>query len=424
VTYATSNGTATAGSDYTAVAPTVVTFAAGETSKAVTVLVTGDTLVEPDETFTLKLSPAAGMILSDDTATATILNDDAPTYLAVDDLSVSEGNGGTTPATFTVTRSGSTAGTSSVTYATANGTATAGSDYTAVAPTVLTFAAGETSKTVTVGVTGDTAVEPNETVLVKLSSPVGAVVSDDTGTATIVDDDGTTTTGPTTFVAVNDLSVTEGNSGTTPVTFTVTRTGNTAGASSVTYATANGTALAGSDYTAVAPTVLTFAAGETAKTVTVPVTGDLVDEPDETFLLKLSSPTGATVSDDTGTATIVDDDAPAYVSLNDISVTEGNSGTTAATFTVTRSGNTAVPSSVTYATANGTATAGSDYTALAPTVLSFAAGETSKAVTVSVSGDTLAEPDETFVLKLSAPVGATISDDTGTAIVKNDDGSL
>jgi len=424
VTYSTANGTASAGSDYTAVAPTSLTFAAGETSKTVTVLVTGDTLVEPDETFTLKLSSAAGVILSDDTATATVLNDDAPSYLAVNDLSLPEGNGGTTTATFTITRSGSTTGATSVTYATANGTAVAGSDYTAVAPTVVTFATGETSKSVTVTVTGDTLVEPNETLLLKLSSPVGDIISDDTGTGTIVDDDGTTTTGPTTFLAVNDLSVTEGSSGTTPATFTVTRSGNTTGASSVTYATANGTATAGTDYTVAAPTVLSFAPGETSKAVTVAVTGDAVDEPDEAFLVKLSSPTGATISDDTGTATIVDDDAPAYLSVNDTWVTEGNSGTSTATFTITRSGNTSGPSSVTYATTNGTAVAGSDYVAVAPATVSFAAGETSKGVAVSVTGDTLAEADETFVLKLSAPVAATISDDTGTATIKNDDGSL
>jgi hypothetical protein len=138
-------------------------------------------------------------------------------------------------------------------------------------------------------------------------------------------------------------------------------------------------------------------------------------------LVKLSSPVGATISDDTGTAMIVDDDAPTYLSVNDVTINEGNSGTTTFTFTVTRSGATAGTSSVTYATANGSATAGSDYTALPATTLNFAAGETSKTVSVSVIGETVVEPDQTFSLKLSSPVRATISDDTGTGTIRNDD---
>ena len=224
-----------------------------------------------------------------------------------------------------------------------------------------------------------------------------------------------------TNLSINDVTVTEGNSGTTAATFTVTRTGDVTGPSTVAYATADGTATAGADYTAVPATTVTFVAGQTSKTVTVNVIGDTADEPRETFSVNLSSPTGATISDATGVATVVDDDAPTYLSVSDVSVTEGNAGTTPATFTVTRSGNTAVGVSVKYATANASATAGSDYTALASTTLSFAAGETSKTVAADVTGDTAAEANETFNLNLSSPVGATISDATGVATVENDD---
>ncbi|HEX2700131.1 MAG TPA: Calx-beta domain-containing protein, partial [Acidimicrobiales bacterium] len=225
---------------------------------------------------------------------------------AVGDLSVTEGNSGTTSATFTVTRSGDTSGTSKVTYATVAATAVAPSDFTAVSGT-LTFGPGQTTKSVTVSVIADTANEANETFSLKLSSPLGAVISDPKGVVTIVNDD--PVPGPTTFLTVNDVSITEGAAATSAfVTFTITRSGVTTGSSTVTYATANGTATSGSDYKAKAATAVTFAAGETTKTVSVKVFGDATVEPDETFKLKLSSPTGATISDGTGIATIVNDD--------------------------------------------------------------------------------------------------------------------
>ncbi|MCA1684223.1 MAG: hypothetical protein LC708_03755, partial [Actinobacteria bacterium] len=367
----------------------------------------------------MNLSAATGAVISDTSGTATIVNDDS-TYLAISDVSVGEGNAATTPATFTVTRSGGTSGASTVKYATGGGTATAGTDYTAAALTTLSFAAGETSKTVTVNVTGDIATEANETFNVNLSAATGGVISDATGTATIVNDDAT-------YLAVSDASVVEGNSATTPATLTVTRSGDTSGTSTVKYATGGGTAAAGTDYTAAALTTLSFAAGETTKTVTVNVTGDTVDEVNETFNVALSSATGATVSDTSGAVTIVDDDGPitpgpqTFFSASDVSVVEGNSATTPATITVTRSGDTSGASTVKYATSGGTAAAGTDYTVAALTTLSFAAGETSKTVTVNVTGDNVVEPNETFNVTLSAATGGVISDTSGTATIVNDD---
>jgi VCBS repeat-containing protein len=421
VKYKTGGGTATVGDDYASVPLTGVTFGPGETSKAVTVNVVADTAPEPDETFSLILSTATGAAISDATGTATVVNDDGSAYLPVNSLTVTEGNGGTTPAAFTITRSGTTTSASTVTYKTSGGTATTPDDYTPVGPTSVTFAPGETSKAVTVAVVGDTTDETNQTFNLMLSAPTpGTVLSDASGTATIVDDDGPIVAGPSTFLAVGDLSVTEGSSGSTAADFTITRYGNTTGSSTVKYKTSTGTATAGSDYTSVSLTPVTFGPGETSKSVSVGVAADTVPEANETFTLVLSSPTAATIADASGTATILNDDAAAYLTVANISVTEGNSGTTPATFTITRSGNTTGSSTVKYKTTDYTAKAGADYTAVPLTSVTFGPGETTKTVTVDVIGDTVVEKFETFNLVLSSATGATISD-SGTATIVNDD---
>ncbi|KAA1421815.1 hypothetical protein F0U44_05975 [Nocardioides humilatus] len=413
VKVATVDGTATAGSDYTAVPLTTVSFAAGQATRTVNVDVTGDTAIEPNETFRLHLSAPVRATISDADGTATITNDDSAST-SVNDVTVAEGDSGTTTATFTLTRSGATGSPASVKVATVGGTATAGTDYVAVPLTTVSFAVGQSTRTVNVTINGDTAIEPDETFNLILSAPVGTTISDNSGTATITNDE--------VVLAVDDVSVVEGDSGTASAVFTLTRSGGTAGTSSVKVATANGTATAGTDYTAVPLTTVTFTPGQTTKTVTVSVTGDAEVEASETLRLNLSAPVGATIGDASGTATIVNDDA-AYIAVDDAVVVEGSSGTKSITFTLTRSGRTGGTSSVKVATANDTATAGSDYTALPPTVVSFAAGQTTRSVTVTVQGDTAIEDDETLKLNLSVPVRATIIDTSATATILTDDGA-
>jgi hypothetical protein len=135
----------------------------------------------------------------------------------------------------------------------------------------------------------------------------------------------------------------------------------------------------------------------------------------------LSSPAGATIADATGMATIVNDDGATYLGVDNISVSETNSGITTAAFTITRSGNTNGTSTVSYKTSGGTATAGVDYTTVNLTAVTFAPGQTTKTVTVDVKGDTTLEKSETFNLVLSAATGATVSDASGAATITNDD---
>jgi len=302
VAYSTANGTAKAGKDYVASSGTVA-FAAGETSKMVHVDIKGDVLAERNETFTVNLSNAAGATIVDGAATGTIIDDDRPPTLSIADLSVTEGNGAHAHFMFIVTLDRAATEPVTVAYSTANGTARAGRDYLASSGTV-TFAPGETSKMVHVDIKGDLLAEGNETLKLKLSNATGATIGDGTAIGTIIDDDGIAVPPA---LSIADLTVAEGNGEHSHFMFTVTLDKAAAEPVTVAYSTANGTATAGSDYAATSGT-LTFAAGETSKTVHVDISGDTVFEGNETFAVTLSNASGATIADATAVGTIVNDD--------------------------------------------------------------------------------------------------------------------
>ena len=316
-------------------------------------------------------------------------------------------------------RTGGSLGTVGVTFTTADGTATAGADYTATAGT-LSWADGDsTPKTFTVGILPDALVEGNETFAVRLSSPTGGATlgSVSSATVTIVD----TPTSGTICLSASSLTVQE-NAGT--VSISATRTGGSSGAVSVSYATSNGTATAGSDYVAASGT-LSWANGDTApKTFTVTVLNDTLVEGNETFGVTLSGPTGGATlgSPSSATVTIIDTTAPGTIALTASSFTvQENAGTVS--ITATRTGGSSGAISVSYATSNGTATAGSDYAAASGT-LSWANGDTApKTFTVTVTDDALMESNETFTVTLSGPTGgATLGSPSSATvtIVDND----
>lgn len=202
---------------------------------------------------------------------------------------------------------------------------------------------------------------------------------------------------------------------------TVQRTGGLSGAVTVDYATIDDTARAGRDYTATAGT-LSFASGERAKIITIPLINDAIDETDKRFYLSLSHPTNHSLAGARTRAmvTILDDDLPPALSITDQSVIEGNTLTSKATFTVKLSSASSFPITVHFSTANDTATVPNDYTAVSGT-LSFAPGVTSKTISVQVKGDTQPEANETFKINLSAPTNATIIDGLGVGTILNDD---
>ncbi|HXG10770.1 MAG TPA: Calx-beta domain-containing protein, partial [Gemmataceae bacterium] len=260
--------------------------------------------------------------------------------------------------------------------------------------------------------------EPNETFFVNLSSPTNATLVDGQGQGTIVNDDAAQP-GQLQFSAAT-YSVGEAAG---QATITLTRTGGSDGAVAVTFASSGGTATAGVDFTAVTTTV-SFSAGQTVATVTIPIINDNIDESDETVNLALSGPTGGATlgTPNTAVLTIIDDDPAPSLRISDVTVTEGNSGTTAAVFTVTLSAASGQTVTVNFATADGTATtvAPADYQ-FTSGVLTFSAGQTSQTVTVLVNGDTAVEPDETFFVNLSGAANATIADNQGQATIINDD---
>src|SRR5262249_18578245 len=184
-------------------------------------------------------------------------------------------------------------------YVTAETTATAGSDYVAASGDVV-IPAGQTSRMLTVAVKGDRLVEPTESFTVNLTSATGATISDGQGTGTILDNEPR--------ISINDVSTQEGKSNTTTFTFTVTLSAAYDQALTVSYATADGTAkTSDSDYVATSGTV-TFAPGETRKTITVMVKGDK-KESNETFYLDLfGNSSDSLFTRNRGIGTIVNDD--------------------------------------------------------------------------------------------------------------------
>jgi hypothetical protein len=236
------------------------------------------------------------------------------------------------------------------------------------------------------------------------------VVADHTITATFAQNE----------LSIDDVSVNE-SAGTATFTVSLNAPVPTGQTVTVDHATSDGTAAAPGDYTAITTTTLTFLPGEITKPVSVTILDDLLDEADETFTVDLSNASNATIATGTGTGTITNDDAAPSLSVDDVSVTEGDAGTVNATFTVTLSAPSGQTVTVDHATANGTAVAPGDYTAIATTPLTFLPGETTKPVVVVVNGDVTSEADETFTLNLTNAVNATIATGTGTGTIFNDD---
>ena len=407
------SGTATSGTDYTAVSDFIVKIAANATSGTGTFTLTpaDDSTVEGSETIGIAGSSLSTTV----TGTTLTLTDDDTATVTVNDASTTEGN----DMTFTVTLDIQVAGGLTVTPDFTDVTATEGTDYDENT-TALTFTgnANET-KTFTVSATQDDVVEGNETFTVGLSvsgtTLTGSITSTDTGTGTI--ESGTGGDQDTATLTINDASASEGDG----ITFTVTLSEAVQGGLTVTPSYTNGTA-ASDDYTT-NTTALTFTGtkGET-ETFTVSTDEDAVLEANETFTVSMTV-SGTTLgnsitSTDTGTGTINNDDS-AEVTVNDANADEGES----MTFTVTLSEAVQGGLTVTPDFTDVTAVEGTDYDENT-TALTFTGtkGET-KTFTVSTDEDAVLEANETFTVGLTVS-GTTLSltvSDTGTGTINNDD---
>ncbi len=422
-----------------------VTFNPGDTAKTITVAINGDTALEANEDFAVTLNqPLPGAVFATATATAfaTILSGDSQVSIAALKASQAEGNDPFLAFTFKVTISGSTADSRTVAYTVAGATvpgtvAAKASDFAGgTFPTgTVTFTPGQVSQTLTVNVAGDTLAELNEAFAVTLSNPSpGTQIDKGTATGIILNDDTSFRIGTPTPTKL------EGTGIGAAYAFTIQRAGTLTGTNSVSYGTV-GAGLApanAADFTgAVFPTgTVTFAPGETSKTIIIPIAGDSLIEPNEQFQLALSAPTGGAAlipGASTATGTIVNDDALLSLSATSSKKPEASSGgTTPFTFTVSRTGDTTKVHSanfaVTGAIGGGTvpATPADFAGGVYPTgTVAFAPGVTKQTVTINVNADKSAEFNERFAVTLSAPSsGAALGTKAAEGIIFNDDTNL
>ena len=328
-------------------------------------------------------------------------------------LSIAGGSGAEgadTSIGFTVTLDEAADDTVTVDYATSDGTATAGTDYTSTSGT-LTFDVGTTSKTVSVAIADDTEDESDETFTVTLSNASGADLGTATATGTIENRTVVVETTPTLSIAGG--SGKEGDD--SSISFTVTLDEAATGTVTVDYATSDGTADAGDDYTSTSGT-LTFDAGTTSKKISVAISDDSENESDETFTVTLSNASGAVLGTASATGTIRNRNVTPATSISGGGGKEGDDSAIAFAVSLDRAATDTV--TVDYATSNGSATAGEDYTATSGT-LSFAAGETSKTVSVPIADDNENESDETFTVTLSNASGAVLGTASATGTIEN-----
>ena len=318
-------------------------------------------------------------------------------------------------ATFGITRTGDTSGPLTIQYAASSGSATPGVDYSGATGSVV-FAGGETTKNIVIQLTNDTIDEFNETALLTLSDFNATGESAGSLSAsilTITDDD------PPPAISISDATVVEGNGGFTVVSFTLTLSAVSGKPISVNLTALAGTATSPSDYNFF-PTIGNVPAGVTSAPVFFPIIGETVFEDDETFTVSLSNPSNATIDRGTATITIQNDDPVPGIRINDVTLTETNSGTRSFNFLVSLTNASSKQITVQFETADGSAKSTSDYGAGQGTLL-WAPGIINRVVTVPVTGELLVEPDENFFVNLTNPTGATIADSQGVGNIQNDD---
>ncbi len=408
VNYSTSNGTATAGSDYGATSGTL-TFAPGNTFQTFTIPITDDGAFEAGETINVALSsPTGATIGTPSTSVVTITDNDLPGV----SFSTATGTGSesTTSVTFTVTLQQASSSTVTVNYAVSGGTATVGADFN-LAAGLLTFAPGTISRTFTMAVINDPLDEDDQTVAVTLSGPSNASLGAiPTQVYTITDNDAAPSAKidfrTLALIATTAVTISEaGNFIDVPVQLSVASERNVQvnlGA----LVTSTATNLL--DYN-LASIVVQFAPGETRKLVTLNIAEDMLDEVNETIKLALSGAVNATASTTGATVTITDNDLAPTVSF----VLAASSGreeiATPGPIEVQLSAVSGQRVTVRYAVSRTGTNASSryDYT-LAAGTLTFLPGETLKTIPLVLKNDTATEANETIRIVLSSPTASTL----------------
>ena len=406
VNYQTFGGTAVEGADYVGTSGVLV-FGPGETQKQITIQILNDILIEGPENFFVVLSnPGVGAGLGTfSTATIDIADDDSPTAtigFSAASYDVDEGSGF---ANLTVTRSGGLGVSATVNFETRDGTAKAGMNYQQTTGSV-TFAVGEVSKVIQIPIIDDAIANPTLSFSVILSSASGTgfVGGQSTATVNIIDNDAT-------IFRFNpaDYTVDEG-SGTVALTVEALRVGDPNDVISVDYSTADGTAMEGVRYTRTSGR-LTFNAGVSRQTITVPIIDGDAKEGSQYFFVNLANPQGPTgstgsaaprIGSGRATVTIFDNDATTFQFSSPTYSVNNSSGSVNLTVNLSRLTSPDGTFTVDYATADITAQAGADYTPASGT-LTFGPGETSKIISVTLTPQPAGTVSRQFRVTLSNP---------------------
>ena len=322
--------------------------------------------------------------------------------LSINNITMAEGDTGSTIFTFSVVLENPTAEPISVDFLAVQDTAKAGSDFLSQSGT-LNFAPGDVSQTISIEVNGDTSVEANEQFFIQLSNPVNADLISTQAIGTITNDD--------TSLNIGNVDIREGDAATnSQLTFTVSLSQPTVETVTVTYQTVDGSANDGADYSGTTGS-LEFAPGEQSKTFDVTILGDDVLEANETFLANILTATDSAgnnilISDGSATGTINNDEVSISIDFDDtnmngvLDLNEGTTGTTPFAFTINLDQPVDASVTVDVSTIDSTAVGGSDFVTKMETV-TFTAGQTSQTFTVDVNGDTAFETDETFFVRLA-----------------------
>ncbi|CAN5912984.1 hypothetical protein BH23PLA1_BH23PLA1_19790 [soil metagenome] len=429
VNFTTADGTATAGQDYTTTSGTV-TISAGQRSATISIPIIDDTIFEGTETFFVNLlPPATNATIADGTGIVTIIDNDPLPNIVTPPFTRLEGDSGTTPLTFFVTREQASGLPSSFDFRLVPGTATAEIDYAPISGRFTIPASEEpnqrSSNTFTIQIFGDLEIEPDETFTIVYSNPVNINPPADQ-VVTILNDDTAIQFAADTF-RVDEAAGT--------ATITITRVADTFQPVTVQFSTMDGTAVAGQDYTAVSQTV-TFNPGELSRTVTIPILDDTIVEGDQTVRLILSNPgpnPGVRLGAFAAATLVIADDDLASGTLADVRVVEGDPGdANMAVLTFTLDAPAERDVIIDFATASGTATAGQDFQAVTARV-TIPAGQTTATFAVPIVGDFLIEGDETFTVtaseaaamggpgRLLATAVVTIADDDTLVVTNTND---
>jgi Ca2+-binding RTX toxin-like protein len=416
--FVTSDGSALAGSDYVSNSGTV-TFFPAETTKTVSVPVVGDLISESDEGFFVDLTSQSNAAIVDDQGDATIIDDEPPT-LTVSDVSVIEGNLGITFANFVVSLSKPPIFDVVVSFVTSDADANSGQDYVGVTNGVLTIPAGQTTGSIQIAVIGDVVDESDESFNLLLTSVANADISDGEAIGIINDDD----LAPT--ISIFDASTTESSL----LPFTVTLSNPSSQTITVDFTTSEVEeiirAKSNIDYVATSGT-LTFNPGATTPTIPLDVSTieDVLNELAETFVVNLSNAQSLpdagsiVISDGQAIGSITDNDPTPNISINDQTIIEGDLDTTNIAFELMLDQPSGQDLTISYSTEDGTATADLDYQGVLSGSLTIPEGQTTASILISVIGDVIVEPDETFFVNLSAINAIIPSQVSGTIL--NDD---